>query len=218
MGCDGRNGFHIGGWINGVMSECSAHSNGYYNYNFSGNGPSSVCDAPTHHILVDACTSYDAPSAHFSFSHCNHDITIRNSFAWGHGTAFNQYACAYRLNLYNNTFWAHQAVQLFANCRECDFRNNILRCDTEGPCVYIDFAEPQRADDVEQQCRRQLRIGTRARSVRQQRRVRRYSALGRKLRLSGNEPRRLSQQRSAESRMPVAVEGATHPVRSATPN
>jgi hypothetical protein len=139
-GCDGRNGFHFGGWINGVIADSSAHDNGYYNYDFSGNGPSTLCDAPTHHLLVDGCTSYDAPSAHYSYSHCNHDITMRNSFAWGHGLAVNQYACAYRLRFYNNTFWSPRAVQLFANCRECDFRNNIFRCDADTECVYIDFA------------------------------------------------------------------------------
>ena len=139
-GCDGRNGFHFGGWINGVIRDSTAHDNGYYNYNFSGNGPSTLCDAPTHHVLVDRCTGYSAPSANFSFSHCNHDVTVRNTVTWGHGLAVNQYACAYRLRFYNNTFWNPKAMQLFANCRECDFRNNVFHCDTDIECIYVDFA------------------------------------------------------------------------------
>src|SRR5262249_47938239 len=89
-GRDGPNGFHFGGWINGTLAESSSHDNGYYNYDFSGNGPSTLCDAPTHDLLVDAAVSYDAAHAHYSFSHCNHDITLRNSLAWGPTTALNQ--------------------------------------------------------------------------------------------------------------------------------
>jgi hypothetical protein len=139
-GCEGHRGYQFGGWINGLMADCVAHDNGYYNVNFSGNSDAAQCDALTHDIIVERLVTYDPGSSDLSYSHCNYNITVQNSFAWGHGTAINQYSCAHDLHFYNNTFWTDRGMLLFTNCRACDFRNNIFRCNSASECLYVDRA------------------------------------------------------------------------------
>lgn len=139
--CEDGDGLHVGGWINGTVSQSEAHSNCEDNFDFSGNG-GAVCDAATNNLVADRLVAYDAKNANFSFNHCVFNITLRDSFSWGGGTGFNQYACANRLKIYNNTFWqtGARAAMMYQNCRGCDLRNNIFRANNSDVSVFVDVA------------------------------------------------------------------------------
>lgn len=140
--CDDRVGIHVGS-RNGVIRDCEVYGNGQSNID-TGSVAVDFCDPAANTNVYERNIVHDALcGSNMGFGHCTFGITVRNNIIYGSGTGFNQKACANNLKVYNNTYWMKpgtQAVHLDENCRGCDFRNNIIRCDRSGECVHADYA------------------------------------------------------------------------------
>ena len=137
---DNHDGFHIGGVKNGTITDSSAWANGQVGFDFTRMTAGVQCPETANNIVCDRCVSYGNYAANFSFSGASHDITIRNSFAWGDNVGLNFYRNARGIKLLNNTVVSgSRAVMLFCNHTDMDFQNNILvSTGTSGSVVFID--------------------------------------------------------------------------------
>ncbi len=141
--CDDGDGIQPGTSLNVTLGPGNhVYSNGEDNFDTGGMG-SELCDAaPNTGMVIEGNLIHDPIcNANLSFSHCVGGVTVRNNIVYGGGTGFNQYACAHDLKVYNNTFWMNgRAVMAFANCRRCEFINNIIRSNTAGIATFFDYA------------------------------------------------------------------------------
>src|SRR4030095_12065214 len=124
--------------INGTITDTGGYQNRQETFDFSRQGTSSDnCDGTTHTIVMDRTWSRDCGNSNYSFSGCSNGITVRNSFVWGEGNAFNMYYGACRLKLYNNTVYSSgwNAISAFSAHSEMDVRNNIFISHNGGSAV-----------------------------------------------------------------------------------
>ena len=137
---DNHDGFHIGGVKNGTITDTSAWANGQYGFDFTRMTAGVQCPETTNNVVCDRCVSYGNFAGNFSFSGASHDLTIRNSFAWGDAVGFNFYRASRGIKLLNNTVLSgSRAVMLFCNHTDMTFENNLfVSTGTTGSVVFVD--------------------------------------------------------------------------------
>lgn len=146
--CEDDDGVAMMSVINGTLRDVGGWHVRQEPFDFSRHnaGTGKACPGSTYNNVLERWYAYDNGNAHVSVNSCAHDVTIRNGIGWGTATAaLDQYQCGHHLSVHNNTIYAGTgfALKTFQNCKGCDFRNNILRCNRSGgssACVFLDLA------------------------------------------------------------------------------
>jgi hypothetical protein len=136
--CNDDDGLNVLGAANGTITDSGGYQNRQETWDFTrmADGGDN-CEGVTHSIVMDRTYSHNCGNSNYSFSGCANTITVRNSFVWGEGNAFNMYYGSCRLKFYNNTVYSAgwQAVSAFSAHGESEFRNNVFVSNNSGGAV-----------------------------------------------------------------------------------
>ncbi len=124
-GCNDHDGIQMAGAINGTVSKNHVHHCGEDCIDVGGHY------RKTYNVVIEGNEVHDGGSRFAKVSGgAGPNVVFRNNFFYGGAGPVEVGACGFGIKWHNNTIWKTNdgmAVKLWSACKDCEFRNNIIR-------------------------------------------------------------------------------------------